>query len=133
MITKRMKSILRYRTKAMIYLTTCSNYDWDDATDCIKASNNYLHWNSELLFKVGSFFPFLMTFNLLMKLFDDEFINTKSFIIYGVYIMGWVENCLIIAVLTITYRFNLFRSTSIYVLNEIFRYSQQIEGKIVKH
>ncbi|CAL8143429.1 unnamed protein product [Orchesella dallaii] len=65
---------------------------------------------------------------LLQKWLNEEYCSsTFGFIVFT---LGRVELCIIIAVLTIGYRLKLRYSNIIYVLNQIFRYSNIMESLI---
>ncbi|CAL8134452.1 unnamed protein product [Orchesella dallaii] len=126
MIANRIKMMVRYRIKAMIYLSGAGTLDWDDANDCIVSANNYIRWNYELVFRCGLLFPVIMRANLVNTAYNGNYM--KSIIHFGVYLIGWVENCLVLNILCATYRFSKYNSNTIYIMNEVFRYSERMEG-----
>ncbi|CAL8070945.1 unnamed protein product [Orchesella dallaii] len=125
MITRFMRKLVKYRILIMVYLNAATSWNWNAKQECFVPASIYLRWNGCLLLTLGSTFPFLMSTFLLAKLPNEEYMESRENFV--VFILGWAEVFIITAILMISLRMKQYWRDIMYLMNEMYRYSDYIE------
>lgn len=117
----------------MKYFCFIGIFDWDSKKmELIFLKNNYFRWNTYLVITFGKLFPLFYTHHLLSKWSEMGSITTmaSSPVQFATYILGWCENTLVVLVVLLAHRMQAYIPNVIYLMNQMFRYTEVIHKKI---
>ncbi|CAL8070947.1 unnamed protein product [Orchesella dallaii] len=125
MITSFIRKTVKYRLLISVYLSGAADWNWNPTQECFVPASIYLRWNARLLLTLGTTFPFLMTTFLLLKVPNEEYMeSTESFVIF---ILGWTEMFIVTCILMIGLQLVRYWREVMHLMNEMSRYSDNVE------
>ncbi|CAL8136294.1 unnamed protein product [Orchesella dallaii] len=131
MISENLKILVGYRLIAGKYGSLASIFDWDMEKREFKVSQGYVLFNIYLLIFVGVCYVIMMLTWLLQKDLngaDNEIgIDQELFS----YVFGWLYIGFVSTLVIMTIRLINYRPQIVYVMNQMFRYDEEIEVEVL--
>lgn len=121
---------LQIRGNKLISGARANYFDWDRTAKYFRVQTGYFRWNSKLLMHSGFQFPVALCIYLVLQRYDPEGVGTG--LNYASHVLGWVELSTIITVMVLGFRLSLNIPATVYLINQMFLYSNQIQGNLTK-
>lgn len=130
MITKGMQWVIIWQLRGIKYATGANFFHWDTQQKLFHEQQAYMKWNSRSLLIMGIQYPMVMAISLILKSYSEEGIGTG--LNFASYILGWVETLTVLSIWFLGYRLAINVPETVYLINQLFGYSNHVEGSHLK-